>query len=142
MTSKKFRCPDFWQSWIRRSGSGQLIAFLIGLASAGCGGSGAELVEAPKLDHPESFADTEKTWTLKSDMETTDEEALTQFFQSHSTFQGSTDFEGPPTMYISGTTDRRFYWLRGTTVEPVWSCVHFEDGDFQITEGSGNPFSK
>ena len=129
-------------SSINKRGSRLLIVFLMGLTSAGCSGTAAELVEAPKLDHPESFADAGKTWTLKSGMETTDEEALTKFFQIHSQFQGSTDFEGQPTVYISGTDDRRFYWLRGSTEEPVWSCVHVEDGDFQITEGSGRPFLK
>lgn len=142
MTRTGFRCDDFWRSWISRSGSGLLIFLLLGLTSAGCGGSAAEFVETPKLDHPASYVHAGKMWTRKPDMATTDQEALTKFFQIHSHFQGSTDFEGPPTMYISGTTDRRFYWMRGTTAEPVWSCVHFEGGKFSVTEGKGNPLKQ
>jgi hypothetical protein len=142
MARTKLRPLDLLQSLTGWPDSWLLIVLLMGLMFAGCGGTAAELVEAPKLDQPESYEDAGKTWTLKPDMETTDEEALTKFFEIHSHFQGSTDFEGPPTMYLSGTTDRRYYWVRGTTEETVWSCVHFEGGDFAVTEGTGNPFAR
>jgi len=122
-------------------GSKLLTVLLIGLLSAGCGGTASQLVEAPKIDPPQTFTSTGKTWTLKPAMEE-DQEALTKFFQIHADYQGSMDFEGPPTMYVAGTKDRRFYWLRGSTQEPAWWCVHFEGGEFSVTDGKGNPFAQ
>jgi len=124
------------------SGSKLLTVLLYGLLFAGCGGTGSELVEAPKIEPPQTFSNAGETWVLTSAMEKMDEEALTKFFEIHSDYQGSTDFEGPPTMYVAGTEVRRFYWLRGSDDATAWSCVHLKDGSFQISEGSGNPFSK
>jgi len=142
MTQTRFLNVDTFRCFINVFGSRLLIVFLIGLTSVGCGGTAAEVVQAPKLDRPESFSASGKSWTLKSKIETADEEALTKFFHIRTEFQGSIDFEGPPTMYMSGKSDRRYYWMRGTTEEPVWSCVVFEGGKFYVTERKGNPFTK
>jgi len=123
-------------------GSKLLTVLLIGLLSAGCGGTPAQSVTAPNIVLPQTYTATGKTWTLTPAMVKTDEELLTTFFENFSNYQGSTDFEGPPTMYATGINDRRFFWLRGSTDEPAWSCIHFEDGEFGITEGTDNAFSQ
>ncbi len=120
-----------------------LNCFVIGVcvAMSGCGSSTAQPVAVSEISAPRSFSANEKTWTLKPSMEESDEETLTQFFATQPDFQGSTDFEGPPTLFLSGESDRRFYWLRGIGDSATWSCVCFESGKFQVSEGKGNPFS-
>ncbi|MEI6540956.1 MAG: hypothetical protein WCO86_15750 [Planctomycetota bacterium] len=119
-----------------------LLAVTLRIVMSGCGSSTAQPVAVSEISAPQSFSEEGTIWTLKPSMEVADEKALTQFFASQPDFQGSTNFEGPPVLFLSGTTDRRFFWLHGAGDAATWSCVHFEDGSFQLSEGSGNPFSK
>jgi hypothetical protein len=75
-------------------------------------------------------------------MSQADEAALTKFFQLHPSFQGSSEFEGPPALMLAGQSDRRYYWIRGSSDSSKWNCVHFEGGKFRTSEGTGNPFLK
>ncbi len=118
------------------------LAVTLCIVTSGCGASTAQLVVVSEISAPQSFSEEGTIWTLKPSMEVADEEALTQFFASQPDFQGSTNFAGTPILFLSGTSDRRFYWLHGAGDAATWSCVHFEDGSFQLSEGSGNPFSK
>lgn len=118
------------------------LAVTLCIVMSGCGSSTAQPVAASEISAPQSFSAKDTTWRLKPRMEAADEDVLTQFFAAQPDFQGSTNFEGPPIMFLSGTSERRFYWLHGAGDAATWSCVHFEDGSFQLSEGSGNPFSK
>jgi len=109
------------------------------IAMSGCGSSTAQPVAVSDISVPKTFSVDGRTWTLKPALEQADEEILTQFFASQPDFQGSIDFQGQPELFLSGESDRRFYWLHGAGDAASWSCVQFEDGSFDISQGSGSP---
>ena len=118
-----------------------LIAFSA-VVVAGCGQSSADAVQPVNAEVPESWTADGKTWTHQTSFNKSDEEVLMKFFQIHTSFQGSTDFEGSPQILVTGKSDRRFYWFRGTPDALAWSCIHFEGGRFRTSEGTGSPFVK
>jgi hypothetical protein len=111
------------------------------LSTGGCGGATGETVQAVSADPPNSWTADGRTWSFQTSISNGDEEVLMKFFQLNPGFQGSSDFEGPPKLMVSGPADRRFYWLRGTKDSMAWSCIHFEGGKFRTSEGTGDPFS-
>ena len=118
------------------------LAVTLCIVMSGYGSSTAQPVAISEISASQSFSEDRTIWTLKPSMEVADEAALTRFFASQPDFQGSTNFAGPPILCLSDTTDRRFYWLHGAGDAATWSCVRFESGSFQVSDGSGNPFSK
>ncbi len=118
------------------------LAVTLCIVMSGSGSSTAQPVAVSEISAPQAFSEEGTIWTLKPSMEVADKEALTQFFASQPHFQGSTNFEGPPKLFLSGTSERRFYWLYGPGDAATWSCIRFESGCFQVSEGSGNPFSR
>jgi hypothetical protein len=110
------------------------------LMFSGCGGTSAEIVQPVSTDPPAAWNADGRTWQYEASMSKADEELLTKFFHLNTSFQGSSDFEGPPVMMVTGKSDRRFYWRRGTSESMSWSCIHFEGGKFRTSEGSGDPF--
>lgn len=117
-----------------------VVPFL-SLMLIGCGGTSAELQQPATIELPVSWAADGKTWAAQPIMSSADEELLTRFFHAQPQFQGSSDFEGAPKLMTAGKADRRFYWFRGTGDAAAWSCVHFEEGKFRTSAGTGNPFS-
>lgn len=117
-----------------------LLLSLLCATVAGCGGTSAEPVQTDIIDPPTSWLVDGKTWSYRSSLDQSDEELLMKFFQLHTDFQGSSDFEGPPKMMEGESGDRRFYWIRGAGDSITWSCIHFEAGEFRISDGTGNPF--
>jgi opacity protein-like surface antigen len=119
-----------------------LLIALSAVVVAGCGQSSADAVQPVNAEVPESWTADGKTWTHQTSINKSDEEVLMKFFQIHTSFQGSTDFEGSPQILVTGKSDRRFYWFRGTPDALAWSCIHFEGGRFLTSEGTGSPFVK
>jgi hypothetical protein len=119
-----------------------LLAALSAVSPAGCGQKSVEAVRPASVEVPESWTVDGKTWTHQSSLNKSDEEVLMKFFQIHTSFQGSTDYEGSPNILVTGKSDRRFYWFRGTPDALAWSCIHFEGGKFRTSEGTGSPFVK
>ena len=119
-----------------------LLVALSALVVAGCGQTSAGAVQPGSVEVPESWAADGRTWIHQTSLNKSDEEVLMKFFQIHASFQGSSDFEGSPQILVTGKSDRRFYWFRGTPDALSWSCIHFEGGKFRTSEGSGSPFVK
>ncbi len=119
-----------------------LLVALSTVILAGCSRSSAEPVRSVQAAVPESWTADGKTWTHQATLNRSDEEALMKFFLLHASFQGSSDFEGSPQVLVTGKSDRRFYWFRGTPEALAWSCIHFEGGKFRTSEGTGSPFVK
>jgi hypothetical protein len=119
-----------------------LMCVAVSLAMGGCGSAAIETVQAVTEDPPDSWATDGKTWMYQASMSKSDEDVLMKFFQLHTSFQGSSDFEGPPKLMVSGKSDRRYYWIRGAKDAWTWSCIHFEAGKFRTSEGTGNPFTE
>lgn len=118
----------------------ELLLVLVSAAFPGCGGTSEESVRSGTIRPPASWTADGRTWSHQPAMSKPDEELLTKFFHLHPGFQGSSDFEGVPTMMIGEKSDRRFYWIRGDDDSAMWSCIHFESGRFRTSEGAGNPF--
>ena len=119
-----------------------LLVALSAVTLAGCGQTSAEALQPASVAVPEFWTTDGKTWTHQTSLNKSDEEVLMKFFQIHTSFQGSTDFEGSPQILVTGKSDRRFYWFRGTPDALAWSCIHFEGGKFRTSEGTGSPFVK
>lgn len=119
-----------------------LFFALSAVCLAGCRESSSNEVQPVNTEVPGSWTADGKTWTHQASLSNSDEEVLMKFFQIHAGFQGSSDFEGSPQILVSGKSDRRFYWFRGTPDAPAWSCIHFESGKFRTSEGTGSPFVK
>jgi hypothetical protein len=109
---------------------------------SGCSQSSAEAVQSVQVEVPQSWTADGKSWTHQASLNKSDEEVLMKFFQIHASYQGSSDFEGVPQVLVTGKSDRRFYWFRGTPEALAWSCIHFEGGKFRTSEGTGSPFVK
>ena len=121
---------------------GLLFVALSAVVRPGCNRSSAEAVPSVQVEVPQSWTADGKSWTHQASLEKSDEEVLMKFFQIHASFQGSSDFEGSPQVLVTGKSDRRFYWFRGTPEALAWSCMHFEGGKFRTSEGTGSPFVK
>lgn len=121
---------------------GLLFVALSAVVLPGCNRSSAEAVPFVQVEVPQSWTADGKSWTHQASLNKSDEEVLTKFFQLHASFQGSSDFEGAPQVLVTGKSDRRFYWFRGTPEALAWSCIHFEGGKFRTSEGTGSPFVK
>lgn len=119
-----------------------LLLCLLTATVAGCGGTSAEPVQTNMIDPPASWLADGQTWSYQHSLSQPDEELLTKFFQLYTDVQGSSEFEGPPRMMAGEGSDRRFYWIRGMEDSLTWSCVHFEAGEFRMSDGTGNPFLK
>jgi hypothetical protein len=119
-----------------------LFVALSAVFLSGCGQTPAVALQPVSVEIPGAWTAEGKTWTHQSSLSKSDEEVLMKFFQIHTSFQGSTDFEGSPKILVSEKSDRRFYWFRGTPDALAWSCIHFEGGKFRTSEGNGSPFVK
>lgn len=118
----------------------EIVLIVSCVSISGCSSLTGELVSASQIAPPDSIEADGKTWSLNETMEKAEEEILTAFFTSQPDFQGSTNMAGTPTVFSSGEDDRRFYWLHGDGEAARWSCVRFEEGCFQVSEGTSNPF--
>jgi hypothetical protein len=121
----------------------RIVLLLVALSAvnlAGCSQTSGQALPSVQAEVPQSWTDEGKTWTHQASLNKSDEEVLMKFFQIHASFQGSSDFEGAPHVLVTGKSDRRFYWFRGTPEALAWSCIHFEGGKFRTSEGSGSPF--
>ena len=121
---------------------GLLFVALSAVILAGCSGSSAEAVQSVQAEVPQSWTVEGKTWAHQPSINKSDEEVLMKFFQIHASYQGSSDFEGSPQLLVTGKSDRRFYWFRGTPEALAWSCIHFDGGKFRTSNGTGSPFLK
>ena len=117
-----------------------LAAFAVSLA--GCSQTSAEAEQSAQAEMPQAWTADGKTWTHQPVLNKADEDVLMKFFQLHASFQGSSDFEGAPQIMVTGKSDRRYYWFRGTPDALAWSCIHFEGGKFRTSDGTGSPFIK
>ena len=108
---------------------------------SGCGGWSADTAVDALPDAPESFVSDGRTWKKAFPMGDADETLLLKFFEIRSEFQGSPELDGPPTAYSCGPKDRRFYWVRPASNDCSWTCIHFENGKFGITQGHENPYT-
>jgi hypothetical protein len=106
---------------------------------AGCQ-SEPESLSAVTLVVPEQFEDGGKTWQRQSDLQPADSDRLSTFFARNQVLVGSPEFEGKPTVFVSGKNDRRFLWLRSSVDGVLWQCVEFRNRKFLITDGKGSPF--
>ncbi|MDG1896036.1 MAG: hypothetical protein P8J37_14120 [Fuerstiella sp.] len=89
---------------------------------------------------PDQFDSGGQTWQKQANLQQADNDCLTRFFARNQGIVDSPEFEGQPTVFLSGKNDRRFYWLRAAADGIVWRCVEFKNRKFSPTDGTGNPF--
>lgn len=89
---------------------------------------------------PQEFKRDGTTWKYQPTLLTADRDCLTKFFGQNRDLAGSPEFEGQPELFLSGDSDRLFYWLNATPDGVLWRCVEFQKSKFAASEGSGNPF--
>lgn len=117
-----------------------LLAFCsIGLVT-GCVGETHHEILPETIQPPETFTSDEVKWRREDQLGKSDASILSYYFQKFPSMIDSPTLEGTPTVYHATKKRRRFYWIKGTTDQPVWACVHFDKGGFQYLEGQGSPY--
>lgn len=112
------------------------IAALVCAVALGCGSR----VKPPQLDADSilvaEFSAAGRSWTKQSEMTDEDQSQIARFFLSHPDWTDSTELEGTPIVYAAGD-QRRYYWVRPAKQDAIWTCLHWEQKRFRITNGSG-----
>lgn len=126
------------------SGTRQLwlpVGLAMTFALHGCGQDTAEpLPTVALISVPDDFQMSNKKWALQEQMETADTVCLARFFQNNKEFAGSPELEGKPVLFRSGKKDRLFFWLQPAIDEDRWRCVCYENGKYDMKDGTGSPF--
>ncbi|QDT89266.1 hypothetical protein [Gimesia algae] len=110
------------------------------LTGGGCAEERTTLSVAPRFEAPETFKADGLNWQREAGFSGSDAAVLSRFFQLQPGMQGSPAVAGIPVIYHGIQNRRRFYWIQGTAEEPLWSCVQFHRGRYQLLEGTGNPY--
>ncbi len=114
-------------------------AILFFLALGGCQKTLEALPEVSVVI-PDQFEDGGREWSRQSAMEPADNDCLSRFFERNRDLAGSPEFEGQPTVFLSGKRDRRFFWLHASADGNRWRSVEFKNRRFLTTDGTGSPF--
>ncbi|MCC9608681.1 hypothetical protein LOC68_09050 [Blastopirellula sp. JC732] len=112
-----------------------LVLTILGALLLGCRGSAEPMVDAPSAA-VEQFVDAGKMWLKQDTFSEEDQANLARFFHSHPNWRDSTELEGTPVVYAT-EKQRRYYWIRPAQDQPIWTCLHFENKRFRITNGAG-----
>ena len=62
------------------------------------------------VDIPAEFKVGGITWKKQESLQKSDEDCLSRFFTQNQGLVGSAEFEGQPTLFSSGKSDRQFFW--------------------------------
>lgn len=89
---------------------------------------------------PAQFEQDGNVWKKQDAMQSQDKDCLAAFFAANGDLVGSPEFEGTPTVFLAGKSDRRFYWLQPSADGDRWRCVEFKKRKFSTLDGIGNPF--
>ena len=89
---------------------------------------------------PDQFEDGGSVWEKQSTLQQSDKECLSAFFARNGDLAGSPEFEGQPTVFVTGKSDRRFYWLKPSAEGVRWLSVEFRNHRFSAINGTGSPF--
>tara|TARA_R110002111_G_scaffold262289_1_gene337869 strand:+ start:172968 stop:173399 length:432 start_codon:yes stop_codon:yes gene_type:complete len=116
-----------------------LTSCWMGLA-AGCSDDAAREIMPVTISAPEAFESDGMKWRREARLGPSDTRILSRFFETNPSMVDSPIMKGVPSVYHGTSHRRRFYWIKGTASEPVWVCVHFERGAFQLLEGVGSPY--
>lgn len=108
--------------------------------SSSCSENASSELSPVEIQSPEVFKFDGVNWRREDSMSKSDTNLLSRYFEMNPSMIDSPILEGTPTVYHGTKKRRRFYWIRGTTTEAAWVCVHFEKGVFQLIEGNGDPF--
>lgn len=109
------------------------------LAATGCQSESDQLPEVT-VNVPDQIELDGITWQKQPDVQAPDKQCLTKFFSLNQELTGSPEFEGQPTVFTSGKSDRRFYWLNPAADGLRWQCVEFRKRKFSVCDGTENPF--
>lgn len=93
-----------------------------------------------EIQPPEKFKVDGVNWLQADSLNKSDTKLLSRFFEMNPSMIDSPILEGTPTVYHGTKNRRRFYWIGATATQPIWACIHFEKGAFQILEGHGSPY--
>ncbi|APZ94868.1 hypothetical protein [Fuerstiella marisgermanici] len=109
------------------------------LAATGCNSEPDQLPEVT-VNVPDQFERDGIAWQKQPGVQAPDMQCLKKFFSLNQDLAGSPEFEGQPTVFTSGTNDRRFYWLNPAADGLRWQCVEFRNRKFSVMDGTENPF--
>lgn len=112
------------------------------LTATGCGSltDQAQELTSIAVQTPETWTSEGNTWTRGQSLTDADQQLLTRFFQRNPDCTGSLEFEGNPTMFCSGKSNRRFVWTRTTIDGSAWILIEFVAGRICIKNGTGVPW--
>jgi len=116
-----------------------LFLSAIGL-TASCSEDASSELSLVEIQPPEMFNFDGVNWRQAKSLSNSDTKLLSRYFKMNPSMIDSSILEGTPMVYHGTKNRRRFYWIGGTATQPIWLCVHFEKGTFQILEGHGNPY--
>ncbi|QDT96943.1 hypothetical protein V144x_24140 [Gimesia aquarii] len=116
-----------------------LLSTVIGMATS-CSGNVANEPTPIEIHPPEVFEIDGTNWQREDSLGKSDTKLLSRYYEKNPSMIDSPLFKGAPTVYHGTKNRRRFYWIGGTATEPIWVCVHFENGAFQLQDGQGNPY--
>jgi|GEM_PF-1971732 len=117
-----------------------LLPFVGIVLAAGCSGDVASEIIPVTLQPPEVFEFNRVKWRREDSLGQSDTRLLSRFFKMNPSMIDSPVLEGTPTVYHGTRNRRRFYWVSGTATQPLWLCVQYKKGAFQLLEGHGSPY--
>ncbi|MBL8811818.1 MAG: hypothetical protein JNM43_16745 [Planctomycetaceae bacterium] len=109
------------------------------LTCFGCGQTEAQPVLPSEAKPPQTLTLDQKAWEHVPQIQPEDDAILARFLKAQPEWVGSPSMSGTPVLYRC-QSDRRFYWLEGNGSSAVWTCLTWEKGKFNITDGTGVPF--
>ncbi|MFK7777020.1 MAG: hypothetical protein QM501_02705 [Gimesia sp.] len=107
---------------------------------AGCSGGDSSEIVPITIQSPEVFEFEGMKWRREDSLGQADTKLLSRYFKMNPSMIDNPVLEGTPSVYHGVRNRRRFYWVKGTANQPIWLCVQFEKGTFQLLEGRGNPY--
>ncbi len=109
------------------------------LISSGCSQTEAQPVLPSQIEPPATFSMEKRTWELLPQIQPADDELYARFLKAQPEWISSPSMAGTPVLYQC-EKDRRFYWMEGNGSHATWTCLAWERGKFQVSEGTGQPF--
>ena len=116
-----------------------LFSFVLALTLTGCQSESEPLPEV-SVNIPDTVTEGDTEWKKQTSVRQSDNDCLMTFFSRNEDLAGNPEFEGEPTVFLSGKTDRRFYWMQSSIDGVRWRCVEFRKKKFSTSDGTGNPF--
>lgn len=117
------------------------LALPLAAATFGCGHATEEQCDTPSpVAIPQGIADDGVHWTRETEMQTSDERRLSEFFARNPSLAENPRISSSPLLYRGPGGKTRFYWVDNSRSPVEWSLVELGSGKGRYQEGQGGPF--